>query len=103
MKTRRTFTREFKLSVLRELNNKSAAEVCREYNIHQVLVNTWKREYEQNPDAAFSGHGNLWKEDAKIARYERLIGQLYSEITLLKKTQEMMQKRSAEEKKRRSE
>ena len=103
MKTRRTFTKEFKLSILRELDSQSAAQVCRENNIHSVLLNTWKREYNQNPQSAFSGKGNIWKEDAKIAQYERLIGQLYAEITFLKKTLETLQQRRAEEKQRSSE
>ena len=100
MKTRRTFSKEFKLSLLRELESKPAAQICRENNIHEVLLNHWKHEYNQNPNEAFSGRGNLWKEDAKVAQYERLIGQLYAEITFLKKTLEVLQKRRAEEKKR---
>lgn len=100
MRVRRIFSKEFKLGVLRELNSKSAAQICKENNIHQVLLNRWRREYENNPKAAFKGKGNLWKEDAKIAQYERLIGQLYAEITFLKKTLEVLQIRKAEEKRR---
>lgn len=100
MKTRRIFTKEFKLSILRELESKSAAQVCRENDIHPVLLNRWKREYNQNPKEAFSGYGNIWKEEAKIAHYERIIGRQTAEIDFLKKTLEVLQKRRAEEKKR---
>jgi len=100
MRYRRTFTREFKLSILRELESKSAAQVCREHNLHPVLICKWKRDYEKNPSEAFSGHGNMWKEEAKIAEYERLIGQLCAENAFLKKTSTILQQRRAEEKMR---
>jgi len=100
MKSRRTFTKEFKLSILRELESKPAAEVSREHNVHPVLLSIWKRDYEKDPHGAFSGRGNLWKEEAKIAQYERLIGQLYAENAFLKKTSEILQERNAEEKRR---
>lgn len=100
MRLRRTFTKEFKLSLLRELETKSAAELSREHNIHPVLISMWKRDYEKDPSGAFSGHGNMWKEEAKIAQYERLIGQLYAENAFLKKTSIILQERKAEEKKR---
>jgi transposase-like protein len=100
MRTRRTFTREFKLSILQELQSKSAVEICREHNIHPVLLCSWKRDYERDPKGAFSGKGNLWKEEAKIIQYERLIGQLYAENAFLKKTSAILQQKNAEEKKR---
>ena len=79
---RRIFSREFKLSLLQELESKSASQICREHEIHPVLLSSWKRDYEKDPAHAFSGRGNAWKEEAKIAKYERLIGQLYAEITV---------------------
>lgn len=99
---KRTFTREFKLSILREIEHTSAAEVCREHAISCSLLSKWKRDYEKNPQEAFKGRGNMWKEEAKIAHYERLVGQLYAEIDLLKKTAAILQQRKAEEKQRSS-
>lgn len=100
MRIRRTFAKEFKLFILRELESKSAAEICREHNIHPVMLSKWKKDYEKDPAGAFSGRGNLWKEEALIAKYERLIGQLYAENAFLKKTSAILQKRKAEEKMR---
>ena len=100
MKTRRTFTKEFKLSILRELETKPTAQVSRENSIHPILIGKWKKGYERDPNGAFSGRGNLWKEEALIAKYERLIGQLYTENAFLKKTSAALQKKNAEEKKR---
>lgn len=100
MRIRRNFTRDFKLSLLRELESKSAAQICREHNIHPVLLCAWKRDYAKNPNEAFSGRGNLWKAEDKLMQYERLIGQLYAENAFLKKTSALLQQRNAEEKKR---
>jgi hypothetical protein len=61
------------------------------------LLCRWQREYESNPTDAFRGSGRLWKEEAKTVRYERLIGQLYSEIDLLKKSLEHVTRMRAEE------
>jgi transposase len=86
MKTRKKFTRDAKISILRELENgKSSAQVCRENGIHPSMLSKWKREYKENPGTAFSGNGNISKPEAKLAESERLIGQLYAENTFLKK------------------
>ena len=97
---RRIFSREFKLSLLQELESKSAAQICKEHEIHPVLLSSWKRDYERDPGKAFGGRGNAWKQEAKIAKYERLIGQLYAELSLLKKTAVLLQQRRAEEKRK---
>jgi transposase len=87
MKKRRTFTKEFKVSVLRELeNDKSIAQVCREQGIHPSMFSKWRREYRENPGMAFGGNGNVSKLNAKVAEYERIIGQQCAEINFLKKT-----------------
>ena len=100
MKSRRSFTRDYKLSVLSELSVKSVAEVCREYILHPVIISEWKKEYHQDPDKAFSGKGNMWKAEAGVAKYERLVGQLYAENAFLKKTIRSLQELQAEEEKR---
>ena len=83
---RRTFSREYKIRILREIESGTKqAEVCRKYDLHPVLVNQWRRIYEKYPDTAFSGKGNLYKEDARIAELERLVGKLYAENAFLKK------------------
>lgn len=100
MRLRRTFTKEFKLSIIRELETKSAIQIGKEQNIHPILISKWKSDYEKDPHRAFSGKGNIWKEEAKIAQYERLIGQLYAENAFLKKTSAILQEKNAEERKR---
>ncbi len=92
------YSREFKLSVLNELLTKKAVEVCRENNIHPNLLSRWRKEFNQNPVKAFSGNGILWKAEAEVERYKRLVGELYAEIDFLKKTTKRLQELNAEEK-----
>ena len=99
MRQRRKFTRDFKLSVLNELNVKKAAEVCKEHSIHPVLLSKWKKDFNENPVKAFNGNGNLWKAEAEVEKYKRLVGELYAEIDFLKKTTKKLQELNAEGKK----
>ena len=98
MGIKRRFSKEFKLSVLKEIETKRMAEVCRAHNIAPSTVSGWRKDYEANPKEAFSGHGNIWKEDAILAEKDRLIGQLYAENAFLKKVYEMLKQRITEEK-----
>ncbi len=97
-RNRRTFSREFKINVLREIENgTNQAEVCRKYDIHPVMVCKWRKTYDKYPDTAFSGKGNLYKEDAQIEELERLVGKLYAENAFLKKALSTLEKRAKEE------
>jgi transposase len=100
-KTRRLYSREFKLKVLREHESgKGAAQVCREHEIAPSNLHRWKKEFGENPNQAFSGSGNLYKENAKIAELERLLGQSHAEIAFLKKTLDVLEKKLQEERRR---
>jgi transposase len=95
---RRTFSKEFKLNLLRELENgKKAAEICRENTIHQTLLYRWKKEYHENPEFAFKGQGNICKENARTEELERLVGKLYAENAFLKKVLSSLEKRMQEQ------
>ncbi len=100
MKLRRKFTKEFKLSLVRELEARPLVEVCRANSISPSVLSRWKREYDMNPEKAFSGHGNIWKEDARISQYERLVGQLYAENAFLKKALDALKQHLAEERRK---
>ena len=101
MRKRRKFTREFKISVLRELEGgKTTAQICREHSIHPTMLYRWRSEYRKSPETAFSGHGKISKLDAKIAKYERIIGQLYAENAFLKKVLTVLETRLSENRKR---
>ena len=62
---KRTFDREFKLQVVRQLKSgeKRLAQVCREHNLRehnlcQTLVRRWREQYEQKGE-------NAWLEQAQ--------------------------------------
>ena len=98
---RRTFTKEFKLERIRELETgKSLAEIGREHNIHPSQLLRWKEEYYENPGQAFKGNGKTIKEEAKIAELERIVGKLYAENEFLKKVLKSLEQRIQEEKKK---
>jgi len=85
-KIRRRYTREFKLSVIRELESGiTVSELARKHNIHPALPRRWMKEYYEDPANSFSGNGNTYKLEARNAELERLVGQLYAENDFLKK------------------
>ncbi len=97
-KTRRRYDREFKISVIAELEaGKPLAQVAREHGIHPSLPCRWKDELAADPEKAFSGNGNKYKDQARIAELERLLGQAHAENELLKKAFAMTQKKVREE------
>ncbi len=99
--TRRRHTREFKISLIRELESgKNLAQLSRENNIHPTMISRWRLEYRKNPGSAFSGHGNTYKEAAKNQELERLVGKLYAENEFLKKALGILEKRVQQEKER---
>ena len=100
MKRRRTFSREFKRMIVEELGVKSIDQVCREYDLRDNMVSRWKKEYLENPREAFKGRGKAYKLQAKVAKYERLIGQLYAEVDFLKKAIQLVHEKQAEKKER---
>lgn len=52
----RTFSREFKLSIVRQLANgeKRLAQVCREHRLADSVLARWRREFTERGEAAFT-------------------------------------------------
>ena len=97
--TRRRHTREFKISIIRELESgKNLAQLSRENNLHPTMISRWRLEYRKNPESAFNGNGNAYKEAARIQELEGLVGRLYAENDFLKKALSILEKRAREEK-----
>lgn len=83
---KRIFSREFKLSVLHELESgRTTAHVCRDHDLNKDLVWRWRKEYRENPGLAFAGKGNASSLETKNVELERTVGQLYMENAFLKK------------------
>lgn len=101
MKTRRQYTKDFKIAVVRDIEaGKSLAQVSRENGIYPSLIAKWKKQYFEDPENAFSGNGKAYKEQAKTAELERLVGRLYAENEFLKKALKTLESRIQEERKR---
>lgn len=85
----RVHTREFKLTVARQLasGEKRPAQMCREYNLASSVVSRWRNEYEKLGEEAFlpPSRSQSSSAEARIAELERFCGQLALENTLLKK------------------
>lgn len=74
---KRQFTMEFKLQVVREIEaGKPIAQAARDYQIHPTLIGKWRSQNSKFAESAFAGYGNIYKDEARIAELERMIGQL---------------------------
>ncbi len=84
----RVHSREFKLSVVRQVGSgeKRPAQVCREHGIGEGLLLRWRREYEARGEAAFAPPqpGETETLQRRVAELERLCGQLALENAVLK-------------------
>ena len=84
--SRRVFTREFKLAALKELESgKSVGYVARRLEVNPNLLYRWRREFKEQPTAAFSGQGKQMLAESREAELERKIGQMAMENDFLKK------------------
>ena len=85
----RTFSRELKLQVVRQVANgeKRPALVCREHNLANTVLARWRQEYATRGEAAFgevrAQEPGYWEQRA--AELERFCGQLALENQALKK------------------
>jgi transposase len=85
-RTRRTFTKEFKLGILAEVDaGATIAQAARKHGVHPETLRMWRRQENKYGNRAFAGHGNAYTDEARIAELERTIGQLTIENRFLKK------------------
>src|SRR5215471_3486696 len=83
--SRRQFTREFKLTAVRRLEEGvSLGEVARALEVNANVLHRWRREFRQGPGNAFPGAGKRRWSEGRIAELERKIGQQTLEIDFLK-------------------
>lgn len=87
MKKPRTFTADFKAKVvLEELTGaKSAAEVCRHYQVTSSVFYRWKTEFLEHASLVFQQDQQRHEEYERIAELERLVGRLTLELDVAKK------------------
>lgn len=83
---RRRFTREFKQQVVREVEaGKPLAQAAREHEVLPASICRWRAELHRYAERAFAGNGNTYKDEARRAELERMVGRLTMENDLLKK------------------
>ena len=83
--SRRQFTKDFKLAVVRRLEQGvSIAEVARALEVSPNVLHRWRREFRQGPGNSFPGQGKQRWSEGRIAELERKVGQPTLEIDFLK-------------------
>src|ERR1700676_1867452 len=83
--SRRRFTREFKITAVRRLQQgESVAVLARALEVNPSVLHRWREEFRQEPGKAFPGSGRRGTEPERVAQLERKIGQQALEIDFLK-------------------
>lgn len=87
VKTRRTFTPEFKLEAVRlsEVSDKGVTALERELNLSSGQLSHWRRQYLEAGDGAFVGRGQTSNEDTHLRQLRRENARLREERDILKK------------------
>jgi transposase len=84
---RRKHSREFKLEAVRLIKERgvSIAQASRDLDSHQAVLRNWVRDFGDNPESAFLGHGQMKPEQLEIARLRKEVAKLKAERDILKK------------------
>ena len=86
-KTRRKFTREFKIEAVRLVTEegRGIAETGRELGVNPTVLSRWKDAIAKNGGQAFPGKGRLAPMAEEIRRLERELKRVSQERDFLKK------------------
>ena len=86
-KTRRTYSREFKLEAVRlvRTSGQSMSQIERDLGIGKGNLGRWKKEFATNGEEAFPGQGRLTPEQDRIRQLERENEILRQQRDILKK------------------
>lgn len=85
---RRTFTREYKLEVIkRSYQDITITDLARELGIHSNLIYRWRRQLEKDEGSSFPGKGveQLSEEESEVARLRKELDDVKTERDILKK------------------
>ena len=84
---RRKFTREFKLEAVRLIKGRgvSYVQASQDLGVHVSQFRDWVKQFSDDPQHAFPGHGQMKPEQAEIARLQREVTKLKVERDILKK------------------
>ena len=96
-KSRRTFTREFKVQAVKLITEqgKSAAEVARDLDLSESLLRAWKQALEAEGDRAFPGQGTPPALEEELRRLRAENKRLQMEREILKRATAFFAKESS--------
>ena len=87
MATKRKFTPEYKARLVLEMltEQKSIAQMSREYGIKDNVLSRWKQEFIERSPQLFQIRPASDQRDQRIAELERMVGRRALEIDMAKK------------------
>jgi transposase len=87
LRRKRTYDKEFKLEAVRLVleEGRSSASVERELDTGKGVVDSWVRQFTDDPDHAFPGKGNLNPTDKEIHDLKKELTRVKRERDILKK------------------
>lgn len=83
----RTYKPQLKAQVVLQVltGAKSAAQICRDLQIHETLLSRWKQQFLTHATLIFERESAAQEKDAQIADLERMVGRLTLELEVAKK------------------
>ena len=87
MRTRRQFSREFKVEAVKLVAERgvSISQAARDLDLGETVLRRWVRELTADPQQAFAGNGVMKPEQAEIERLRKEVSKLKMERDILKK------------------
>jgi transposase len=87
MRTRRQFSREFKVEAVKLVAERgvSISQAARDLDLGETVLRRWVRELTADPQQAFPGNGVMKPEQAEIERLRKEVSKLKMERDILKK------------------
>jgi transposase len=92
MAKHRTFKPEFKARVVLQVltGTKTAAQVCREHQLSEQLLATWKKQLLAHADLVFAQEREATADQARLAELEQMVGRLTMELEAAKKASQLL-------------
>ena len=87
MRKYRKFSAEFKAEQVLAIlaGSKTAAEICREYDLKPQVLSNWKAEFLAKAPSLFQTAEQRSDAQVRIAELERLVGRLTMQLEIAKK------------------
>jgi len=92
MAKHRTFKPEFKARLVLQVltGAKTAAQVCREHQLSEQLLATWKKQLLAHAELVFAQERESAAEQTRLVELERMVGRLTMELEAAKKVSQLL-------------